>query len=440
MYEQAIISALMNEPMTRPRIFAKIFEKDFNNSLAKDAFTTIKQLYEDGTPIDDDETMTRLYVKYASLFENLQPIHFSDAINGLIYKSITGNCREHVQSLLDDINNQKATLPEIQERIKDTIEKSVDYRVNTNKLGIDEVSRKAYEMITRQLNVVPFGIREIDNKACMELGTVSIIGARPRVGKTSLALSCIRNQLKMRQGVGIWCGEMSPEDLFLRIISQEINIPFLNLKLNYKYLSDLEKEKFHQARKELSEMNLHIKTGSATTTELKAWATDICKTDGVNVVWCDYLQRMQPRFNNASRREQVSDISREIHKIAQELNVPFAVLAQLNRQAENAFPEIDHLEECSSIEQDAHLVLLMDRPKVNKPNVIKRGYYAETFDPDTGTEKIKLDEMMEDQDLTAIVVAKNRNGSTCVRFLQFYPEAMKFGNPLFDFKRKGEMN
>src|SRR5690625_2930848 len=84
----------------------------------------------------------------------------------------------------------------------------------------------------------------------------------------------------------------------------------------------------------------------------------------IKLVVVDYLQLMETGASSESRQQEVSQMSRGLKKLAGELGVAMVVLSQLNRgptQRSDKRPQISDLRESGSIEQDADVVILLDR-------------------------------------------------------------------------------
>lgn len=205
-------------------------------------------------------------------------------------------------------------------------------------------------------------------------GSVTIIAARPGIGKTSFALNIATNvAIKYKKRVAFFSLEMSSVELCKRMLSQ---ISWIDSELldtaGSLTQSDYLMKKLLDAFSELSKTELYIDDFSMNT---PTQIFNKCKRlernkKGLDLVVIDYLQLMGPENAAGNRQEVVSDLSRSIKVYAQELGIPIIVLAQLNRKVEEGNsateerkPQLSDLRESGSIEQDADMVLFLHVPK-----------------------------------------------------------------------------
>ncbi|MBQ7294902.1 MAG: replicative DNA helicase [Clostridia bacterium] len=224
-----------------------------------------------------------------------------------------------------------------------------------------------------------------------------IIGARPAMGKTSLALNLARNTAMMgKKKVLFFSLEMTKEQLAQRVLSTEARIE--STKMRTGNITGDEWAKLATATALLSNCELYFDdTSNMTVSEMKS---RIRRLRDVDAVFVDYLQLMKSGSRVESRVQEVSEITRNLKLMAKDLNIPVVVLAQLARTTEGRGkshkPQLSDLRESGSIEQDADIVIMLYREE----------YYA--------TEK---DDAPDDMERPAIneaefIIAKNRHGPT----------------------------
>ncbi len=224
-----------------------------------------------------------------------------------------------------------------------------------------------------------------------------IIGARPAMGKTSLALNLARNTAMMgKKKVLFFSLEMTKEQLAQRVLSTEARIE--STKMRTGNITGDEWAKLATATALLSNCELYFDdTSNMTVSEMKS---RIRRLRDVDAVFVDYLQLMKSGSRVESRVQEVSEITRNLKLMAKDLNIPVVVLAQLARSTEGRGkshkPQLSDLRESGSIEQDADIVIMLYREE----------YYA--------SEK---DSAPDDMDRPAIneaefIIAKNRHGPT----------------------------
>ncbi len=224
-----------------------------------------------------------------------------------------------------------------------------------------------------------------------------IIGARPAMGKTSLALNLARNTAMMgKKKVLFFSLEMTKEQLAQRVLSTEARVE--STKMRTGNISGDEWAKLATATALLSNCELYFDdTSNMTVSEMKS---RIRRLRDVDAVFVDYLQLMKSGTRVESRVQEVSEITRNLKLMAKDLNIPVVVLAQLARTTEGRGkshkPQLSDLRESGSIEQDADIVIMLYRDE----------YYAtEKEDAPTEMERPAVNE-------AEFIIAKNRHGPT----------------------------
>ena len=224
-----------------------------------------------------------------------------------------------------------------------------------------------------------------------------IIGARPAMGKTSLALNLARNTAMMgKKKVLFFSLEMTKEQLAQRVLSTEARVE--STKMRTGNISGDEWAKLATATALLSNCELYFDdTSNMTVSEMKS---RIRRLRDVDAVFVDYLQLMKSGSRVESRVQEVSEITRNLKLMAKDLNIPVVVLAQLARTTEGRGkshkPQLSDLRESGSIEQDADIVIMLYRDEY---------YAAEKEDGPTEMERPAVNE-------AEFIIAKNRHGPT----------------------------
>lgn len=196
-----------------------------------------------------------------------------------------------------------------------------------------------------------------------------VLAARPSVGKTAVSL-CIAMAAAFAEGkpypVGFFSMEMPEDQLTRRMIS---NISRVDLKRisNAKHLSQEELLRIDHAAQALSKVPIFIDdTAGLTLTELRAKARRQKEKNGIELIIVDYLQLLTGDSNKSEMRErEISKISRELKKMAMDLDIPVIALSQLSRAVdsrEDKEPKLSDLRESGSIEQDADIVMFLYKP------------------------------------------------------------------------------
>ncbi|MEO0447399.1 MAG: replicative DNA helicase [Verrucomicrobiota bacterium] len=243
-------------------------------------------------------------------------------------------------------------------------------------------------------------------------GEMTIIAARPSMGKTSFVMNIVENvAVKEKVPVAVFSLEMSAGSLVQRLLCSQAGVP-MN-KIRSGMLS--EKRDFpriQRAASILAETKIYIDdTPSLSIMAMRAKCRRLHRQFGIGAIAVDYLQLMRSESKRAqeNRQQEVAEISSGLKAIAKELNVPILVLAQLNRSPETRAgsnrPRLSDLRESGSIEQDADVVGLLMRDE----------YYAESDE-----------ERDETAGRSTYIIAKQRNGATGDVPLTFRKELMRF--------------
>ena len=235
-----------------------------------------------------------------------------------------------------------------------------------------------------------------------------IIAARPAMGKTAFALNIAQNVAKSSdKAVAIFSLEMGAESLVERMLSAEGLIPSYHVRTGN--LSESEWRRMISAQERLAKGKIFIDdTAGIRISEIRSKAKRLAQENGgLGLIVIDYLQLIEGR-GRENRQQEVSEISRQLKIIAKELKVPVIALSQLSRgvdQRNDKRPILSDLRESGSIEQDADIVAFLYR----------EAYY-------------KRDEQEEPDNVTELILEKNRHGSLGTIQLYFLKEYAKFAN------------
>lgn len=259
------------------------------------------------------------------------------------------------------------------------------------------------------------GFYELDKaSAGLHEGELIIIAARPGMGKTAFALNIATNAaFSTDKAVAIFNLEMPAEQLVNRMLSATGGIDSYKLQTGNMQHNDW--KRYNEAMSQLSTTNIYIEdNASITASEIRAKCRRLANQDkGLGLVVIDYLQLITSGGKRPeSRQQEVSDISRSLKTMAMELKVPVIALAQLSRSAEkreNNQPMLADLRESGSIEQDADMVLFINR----------KDYF-----------KAKEELNKEKNVPCDIIIAKHRKGSTGKFQLLFELNMSNFKNYL----------
>ena len=283
--------------------------------------------------------------------------------------------------------------------------------VKANFVHIQELLKEAYERAanaqnSEDLRGVSTGFKDLDSLlGGYQKSDLVILAARPSVGKTSLALDMMRHAaIVEKKNVAFFSLEMSQVQIMDRLLGMQSGVPFWKIRTNQ--VSDEEVLKLSNSMGEMADANIYIDDQAGQhINQVRTKARRLAMERGVDIIFLDYLQLMHAN-SKESRTLEVSEVSQGLKNLAKDLNIPVVALSQLSRaieQRQGRRPQLSDLRESGSIEQDADVVMFIDR--------------EETWNPET-----------ERKGMAELVVAKHRNGPTGSVDLAFVKEVASFRN------------
>jgi replicative DNA helicase len=288
----------------------------------------------------------------------------------------------------------------ILDRAESTIFQIAEDRVRAGLIGVKELVRDNFERLERifsegrRITGLATGYPGLDNEtAGLQPSELVILAARPSMGKTALALNIAENvAVRNREPVAVFSLEMSKESLLLRMLASEARVDAHKFRTGHMGRDDW--NKITRALTSLGDAPLWIDdSASSTVLEMGAKARRLKRDRGLSLMIVDYLQLVVPSNTGrgTNRQEEVSSISRALKGLAKELKVPVVVLSQLTRapEREERKPQLSDLRESGAIEQDADVVLFINRPNFYKTDLPE-----------------------EDRAKAELIIAKQRNGPT----------------------------
>ena len=288
----------------------------------------------------------------------------------------------------------------ILDRAESVIFQLAEDRVRAGLIGIKDLVKDGYDRLEkifsegRRITGLATGYPGLDNEtAGLQSSELIILAARPSMGKTALALNIAGNvALRHKQPVAIFSLEMSKESLLLRLLASEARVDAHKFRTGHMNRDDWSKVTTTLAS--LGDAPIWIDdSASSTVLEIGAKARRLMRDRGLSLVVVDYLQLCVPTNSGrgTNRQEEVSSMSRGLKALAKELKVPIIVLSQLTRapEREDRKPQLADLRESGAIEQDADVVLFINRPNFYKSDLPE-----------------------EDRAKAELIIAKQRNGPT----------------------------
>lgn len=414
-------------------INSDMFYDDRNRYL----FETINDLHKENIPLDGKILKDELERK-----KRLNLVGGMEYVSEVIDSVITSANLDYYLEILKEnttrrnlINTATEIINEAYENedinvLIDGAEKNILNVVKTRTVSdfvpIHEILRRAQEKLEKlaknknAITGVETGFYDFDKITTgFQGGELIILAARPGMGKTAFALNIATYAATTtKKAVAVFNLEMSAEMLVNRMISSLGGIDAY--KLQTGQMQERDWKRYNEAMSQLADTNMYIEDNAGVTcSEIRAKCRRLANSkEGLGLVIIDYLQLVSSGNKRIeSRQVEVSEISRSLKTMALELDVPVIALSQLSRNAEKResnMPMLADLRESGSLEQDADMVLFINR----------KDYYDAKKDQ---REKIVPAEL---------VIAKHRKGSLGTIDLMFELNMSAFRNVLRENKEE----
>ena len=365
---------MQDEEIEKAMLYYLIFENyecelidaDFTTRLNKKIFKAIqnlKQAKEEITMLTVKNKLTdekNILSYLATLSENI----YSTTAESVYKKLIELTKKRQMQKLL----NESATKIKDAENIDIDIEKVIK---ELNKIEDREVKEESLkEQIINTLDMIEknmknkndyslyTGMLDLDQLTCgLHNEELTIIGARPGMGKTTFALQIADYIAKKKIPVMFISLEMSEEQIITKLIAKETRINSTKMRLGT--LTDQEAVKVYEAGAELEEKSLYSTSNLRTIQQIEVEARKLKNKKNIGLIIIDYIQLIKSSQKFNLREQEVADITRTLKLLTLELKIPIIGLCQLNRNATRQEPMLSDLRESGAIEQDADNVIFI---------------------------------------------------------------------------------
>jgi replicative DNA helicase len=427
--ERAVIGSLLLLPEACDEVALVVRAEDFYDDAHRAIFSHMLALHDDGRQIDPTLLAQRLkdaeqyeFVGGAAyLLELTQEVataahaeYYARIVRDkAVLRSLIHASTDIIQEAYEPSTSAREMLARAEERVFRILDNKGDTQVKTV-LQVMEDCFKRIEARREHKHAVgglETGFLDYDDKTGgLQNSELTILAARPSMGKTALALNIAEYvAVELRKPTLIVSLEMSALELGDRLLCSRAKVN--GLKARNGHISQQEHNSLQRAAGELHSAPLFIDDSpSRNMTEIAATARRLKRQDQLALVVIDYLQLIEPDNPRDPRQEQVARISRRLKGLARELNIPVLCLAQLNRQVEASRenkPQLSHLRESGAIEQDADVVAFIHREE----------YYQNS---DEAREQFKGQ--------AELMIRKQRNGPTGDVKLTWLHEFTRFEN------------
>ena len=427
--EQSALGAVFISPESIISLADVLTPDDFYKPANKIVFKTMLSLLEKGEPIDTT-TMVSALTSQGDI-SNIGGINY---VVELVNSTPTSKNVEHYAKLV----KEKATLRKVIADLSDSLSSaykgdvSIDDIIDKTEKSLLNISnqnagtgfRNVADILDTHMQIVETrsqtdgfvtgistGFTGLDKITTgLHEDNLIILAARPAMGKTALALNIAKHvAVKENKPTVIFSLEMGAEDLIERMVASEGMVPAYHLKTGN--LSTDEWRRLVHAQSNLYDAPIFVDdTAGIRISEIRSKARKLAQEmGGLGVIIIDYLQLITGS-RGENRQQIVSEISRELKILAKDLKVPVIALSQLSRaveQRQDKRPMLADLRESGSIEQDADIVAFLYR----------EAYY----------QKEQADSQ-EANNVTELILEKNRHGSLGIVKLYFHKEYTKFSS------------
>ena len=438
--EMSVLGVAFLDDKLISKIVEEVNEDMFYDDRNKKLFQAIKSVHEqsiaiDVTTVSNELDKTKNFSAVGGI-EYLTEVIDSVAtaanldyyINIIKEKAIVRNLINTATDIVTEAYEEEDNVTSLLDTAEKNILDVVRSRQTSEFVPISEALRSAQEQLEylaqnkSTISGLETGFIDLDKATSgLHEGEMIVIAARPGMGKTAFALNIATHAaMTTKKAIAIFNLEMSKEQLVNRMLSALGGIE--GKKLQNGQMMQTDWKKYNEAMSQLADTNMYIEDNAGiTSSDIRAKCRRLAsKPEGLGLVIIDYLQLLTLGGKRPdSRQQEVSDISRSIKTMAMELKVPVIALAQLSRNAEkreNNEPMLADLRESGSIEQDADIVMFINR----------KDYY-----------KAKEQLGKNDNAETDIIIAKHRKGGTGKFTVLFEPTMMNFKNYI-SIKEEGE--
>ncbi len=427
--EQSVLSAMLRSSEAFQECLLEVARDDFYQPANRTIYDAMRHLFDNNRPVDP-----------VSLADVLRSEGELERVGGMSYlldlaadPFALASWRHHAEIL-----RRNATLrqmiaasaqisalafdaPEDTKEVVDQAERMLlsvtDRSVRSSYSTLEEIMERLYnelgEQAANQSDTmgVETGYPGLDSRLLgLRGGQMIVIGARPGVGKTSFCLNLAVNAAEAGATVAFFSLEMSEVEIAQRLLSARSMIPLTDIRS--ANIRDNQWPQILEATEDLRQLDILVDdTPGTTVTEIRAKARRMLHGKQNGVVIIDYLQLLSTPpgvGRNDNRATIVGDMSRGIKIMAKDLDVPVVALSQLNRVVEGRTgkrPQLSDLRESGAIEQDADIVILLDR----------------SMTPEEAGRDDRPDE-----GITRFIIAKNRSGPLGEVDMHFEGTTIKF--------------
>jgi replicative DNA helicase len=419
--EKSVLGSMLRDNAVIGDVVVILREQNFYSDAHQKLYQAIIALYEKGLPVDlvvlAEELNQRGHLQDVGGYTALADLWEAapTAANAVYHARIVRD-RAQVRNLihatteiLRDAYDQVQPADEMVEAAERRILEIAQAGIIGQTYTLSQAVSAAFDRIERVVSgQAATGLmthyKDLDEiTAGLHESELTIVAARPSVGKTSFALNLARNVVVDSEAAVFFVSlEQSRVELAERLLCCQSRVD--SHRLRKGTLGAEEMDRLIDAGSTLRNAKLYIDDSPAQgMLRIAANARRLKLRHNIGLVVIDYLQLIEPENRRDPRQEQVAQISRRLKFLAKELNIPVIALAQVNRASEDRQdhkPRLADLRESGSLEQDADTVLILHRPDRYEPG--------------------------QHEGIVEVIVAKQRNGPTGEITLTYLKQFMRY--------------
>ena len=363
-FEELVIGSIL---LTKGKALDELTlaSEDFDNIVCRKIYEVMLEMRLHREPVDVITVGTKLPRFAADLHDMITATPTAASVGYYADKVIEFATRKRVQQAgnLLSVKSQGDNITEVIEVAKKELENLIEKNHATKPTYVDDELLPYMDELDKPKEYAksPWSLLN-DLIMGFKPGALYVIGARPGIGKTIVGLQ-IAWELSKSGAVSFHSLEMSKNELFNRIISMEAEVAISAINRGGLTGGDWNKVAEMHKRSGKHRLAIHDKSGQ-TIHQIRALATSVKNEGQLKAIVVDYLGLIQDFMPGRKRYEMITDISIGLKNLARDLNVPVIALAQLNRgpeQRKDSEPDLADLRDSGGIEQDADVVILLNR-------------------------------------------------------------------------------
>ena len=421
--EQTVLGCLLIDNEISYQIMSELKTDDFYTEAHKIIYGAMMELFTESKPIDfvtlndkltRDGNLERAGgIDYITMLTNVVPStanakYYVDIVKrDSTLRSLISASTKIIENAFEN-DTEEPTLQLAEKLIFDIGQRNEKKSLEHIKLSVDDVLNK-FETIAKNkgaLRGITTGFYALDKITNgLQRSDLILLAARPSFGKTSLGMNILTNAALAGNKCAIFSLEMPTSQIVQRQLCS-----IASVDMTKPLAGEMDTEEWQAmllASEKLKGLDIYVDDSSMTTPmDILSKCRRLKRENGLDLIMIDYLQLMSMPNAKDNRSQEISDMTRALKVAARELDIPIILLSQLNRAVEarkDHTPMLADLRESGSIEQDADIVMFINRPD-------------------------KYPEYQGEKDIAEIVIAKHRNGETGRIKLKWRGELTSFVN------------